>query len=130
MHCVMCRCTFDRFSNVLKVQDHCYVSGHYHSALCSQCNLTRAKRPFEVPVLFHGLCNYDSNFLVRSLAPRPLHNIHVILRNSEKYVAFTYGSLHFKDSYQFLSDSLTSLMQNLKTKGRDRFRNLNRFIVN
>lgn len=125
--CAMCRRSFDS-GNLLKVRDHCHVSGRYRFALCSQCNLTRAKRPFEVPVLFHGLSNYDSHFIVRQLALRPMRNIHVIPRNSERYLAFTYGSLYFKDSYQFLADSLASLVQNLKTKGVDRFRYLNTFI--
>ena len=40
--CAMCGCFFG--GDVLKVRDHCHISGHYHFALCSQCNLTRAKR--------------------------------------------------------------------------------------
>ena len=86
------------------------------------------KRPFEVVVLFHGLSNYDSHFLVRKLASHPLRNINVILRNSERYLAFSYGCLHFKDSYQFLGCSLATLVQNLKTKGERRFRCLRCFI--
>ena len=116
--------------DVLKVRDHCHISGHYRFALCSQCNLTIVKCSFKVPVFFHGLCNYDSHFIVRQLVNHPLQRIHVILRNSEKYLAFTHGSLHFKDSYQFLGESLATLVQNLKTKGVDRFRYLNRFIPN
>ena len=126
--CAMCGSIFNE--DVLKVRDHCHISGRYHFALCSQCNLTRAKRNFEVPVFFHGLCNYDSHFIVRQLAHHPFRNIHVIPRNSEKYLAFTYGSLHFKDSYQFLGESLATLVENLKTKGVDRFRHLNTFIRN
>ena len=111
-------------------EDHCHISGCYCFALCSQCNLTRAKHTFEVPVFFHGLCNYNSHYIVRQLVNHPLRRIHVVPRNSEKYLAFTYGSLHFKDSYQFLGESLTTLVQNLKTKGVDRFRYLNRFVRN
>ena len=92
--------------------------------------MTRAKRPFEVIVLFHGLSNYDSHFIVCKLAFRPLQRgIHVIPRNSEKYLTFNYGCLHFKDSYQFLVESLATLVDNLRTKGTDRFRNLNRFVT-
>ena len=72
----------------------------------------------------------NSHFIVRQLVNHPLRRIHVVPRNSEKYLAFTYGSLHFKDSYQFLGESLTTLVQNLKMKGVDRFRYLNRFIRN
>ena len=79
-------------------------------------------------VLFHGLSNYDSHFLIRKLASRPLRNINVIPRNSERYLAFSYGCLQFKDSYQFLASSLANLIQNLKTKGDDRFRSLCHFV--
>ena len=47
-----------------KVGDHCHISGKYRYALCSSCNLTRAKRPFQVNVFFHCLSNYDSHFLI------------------------------------------------------------------
>ena len=95
--CAMCGCFFG--GDVLKVRNHCHISGRYHFALCSQCNLTRAKHSFKVPVFFHGLCNYDSHFIVWQLVNHPLWRIHVVPRNSEKYLAFTYRSLHFKDSY-------------------------------
>ena len=114
--------------HLLKVRDHCHISGRYRFALCSQRNLSRAKRPFEVIVLFHGLSNYDSHFLIRKLASRPLHNISVIPRNSERYLAFSCGCLQFKDSYQFLASSLANLIQNLKTKGDERFRCLHCFV--
>ena len=121
-------CSFG--GDVLKVRDHCHISGSYRFALCSQCNLTRVKCLFEVPVFFNGLCNYDSHFIVRQLVNHPLWRIHIVPRNSEKYLAFTYRSLHFKDSCQFLGESLATLVQNLKMKGVDMFRYLNRFIQN
>ena len=81
-------------------------------------------------VLFHGLCNYDSHFILHKLTFQPLHqNINIILRNSEKYLTFNCGCLHFKDLYQFLAEPLATLVENLKTKGVHRFRNLNRFVM-
>ena len=56
-------------------------------------------------------------------------HIHVIPKNSERYLTFNYGCLHFKDSYQFLAESLATLVDNLRMKGTDRFRNLNRFVT-
>ena len=70
--CFMCTRKFADNRHLLKVRDYCHISGCYHFALCLQCNLTRAKCPFEVVVLFHGLSNYDSHFLVRKLASRPV----------------------------------------------------------
>ena len=53
----------------------------------------------------------------------------MIPRNSERYLTFNYGWLHFKDSYQFLAESLVTLVENLRMKGTDRFRNLSRFVT-
>ena len=64
--CAMCLHTFS--SDHIKVRDHCHISGWYRFALCSHCNLTCAKRPFKVIILFHGLSNYDLHFIVCNLA--------------------------------------------------------------
>ena len=53
--CAMCGGEFGRDPMLKKVRDHCHISGKYRYALCSSCNLTRAKRPFQVNVFFHGL---------------------------------------------------------------------------
>ena len=68
--CTMCLHPFS--SHHIKVCDHCHISGWYIFALCLHFNLTCAKRPFEVIILFHGLSNYDSHFIVHKLAFRPL----------------------------------------------------------
>ena len=125
--CTMCGRNFEQ-SQLLKVRDHCHISGRYRFPLCSQCNLTRAKRRFEVLVMFHGLKNYDSHFLIRKLSTCPLRNINVIPKNSEQYLSFSYGCLYFKDSYAFLSSSLSTLVDNLKSKGMKQFKHLRRFI--
>ena len=65
-NCVMCNRAFS--PHQIKAQDQCHISGQYWFALCSECNLTWAKRPFEVVVLFHGLSNYDSHSVVCKLA--------------------------------------------------------------
>ena len=127
--CAMCGRNFEE-SQLMKVRDHCHISGRYRFPLCSLCNLTRAKRRFEVLVIFHGLRNYDSHFLIRKLSTCPLRNINVIPKNSEQYLSFSYGCLHFKDSYAFLASSLSTLVDNLKTKGMKQFRHLRRFITN
>ena len=100
--CEMCHRHFSDFPQLVKVRDHCHISGHFRFVLCSQCNLTRAKRPFQVYVFFHGLSNYDSDFLIQKLGMYRQQNISVIPQNSEKYLSFSLGCLKFKDSYQFL----------------------------
>ena len=49
-------------------------------------------------------------------------------KNTEKYLSFSAGCVLFKDSYQFLSESLAILVQNLMDKGPDHFVYINKFI--
>ena len=65
--CEMCGGKFGRDPTSKKVQDHCHISRKYRYALCSSCNLTRARRPFQVNVFFHSPSNYDSHFLIQKL---------------------------------------------------------------
>ena len=126
--CEMCHRHFAVYPQLLKVRDHCHLSGCYRFALCSHCNLTRAKRPFNVYVFFHGLSNYDSHFLIQKLGMYKSQNVSVIPRNSEKYLSFSLGCLIFKDSYQFLQCSLSTLVENLSKKGDEHFKNLAVFV--
>ena len=43
-------------------------------------------------------------------------------------MSFSVGCVHFKDSYQFLSESLAILVQNLMDKGPDHLVSINKFI--
>ena len=124
--CEMCGVRFSL--EVGKVRDHCHLSGQYRMALCSTCNLTRAKLPFAVYVFFHGLSNYDSHFIVQRLSQFDCKQIRVIPRNTERYLSFSLGPIHFKDSYQFLGESLATLSANLSHKGEDCFKQVNRWI--
>ena len=126
--CKMCNVRFSWFAG--KVRDHCHLSGKYRFPLCSTCNLTRAKLPFSLCVIFHGLSNYDSHFIIQRLSNFDCRDIHVIPRNSERYLSFMLGPLQFKDSYQFLAESLSTLVTNLSQKGSVRFRNVNRWVLN
>ena len=127
-HCFMCRKKFSDFHHLDKVRDHCHLSGKFRYTLCSTCNLTRAKRPPEIHLFFHGLSNYDSHFIIQKLYNFSSTEIKIIPKNTEKYLSFSVGCVHFKDSYQFLSESLAILVQNLMDKGPDHFVYVNKFI--
>ena len=127
-HCFMCRKKFSDFRHLDKVRDHCHLSGKFRYTLCSTCNLTRAKRPPEIHLFFHGLSNYDSHFIIQKLYNFSSTEIKIIPKNTEKYLSFSVGCVHFKDSYQFLSESLAVLVQNLMDKGPDHFVYVNKFI--
>ena len=77
---------------------------------------------------FHGLSNYDSHFITQKLYNFSSTEIKIIPKNTEKYLSFSVGCVHFKDSYQFLSESLAILVQNLMDKGPDHFVYINKFI--
>lgn len=121
-HCYMCQKLFTEPGD--KVRDHCHLSGRYRHALCQRCNLTYAKQRSKVYVLMHGLCNYDSHFIVQALSRYDDKNLRVIPRTGEKYLTFSVGNLVFKDSYQFLNASLSTLVQNLRDKGEHYFQNV------
>ena len=127
-HCFMCRKKFSDFRHLDKVRDHCHLSGKFRITLCSTCNLTCAKRPPEIHLFFHGLSNYDSHFIIQKLYNFSSTEIKIIPKNTEKYLSFSVGCVHFKDSYQFLSESLAILVQNLMDKGPDHFVYVNKFI--
>ena len=127
-HCFMCRKKFSDFHHLDKVRDHCHLSGKFRYTLCSTCNLTLAKRPPEIHLFFHGLSNYDSHFIIQKLYNFSSTEIKIIPKNTEKYLSFSVGCVHFKDSYQFLSESLAILVQNLMDKGPDHFVYVNKFI--
>ena len=126
--CEMCHRNFDTVPSLRKVRDHCHLTGRYRYALCAECNLTQAKRPFEVYVFFHGLSNYDSHFLIQKLNAFPGYSLNVIPRNSEKYLTFSLGPIKFKDSYGFLQCSLSTLMTNLASEGERHFRYLKKYV--
>ena len=127
-HSFMCCKKFSNFHHLDKVRDHCHLSGKFRYTLCSTCNLTRAKRPPEIHLFFHGLSNYDSHFIIQKLYNFSSTEIKIIPKNTEKYLSFSVGCVHFKDSYQFLSESLAVLVQNLMDKGPDHFVYVNKFI--
>ena len=111
----------------VKVRDHCHVTGKYRGAAHSICNLN-FKLTDKIPVVFHNLKGYDSHFIMQeigNIAKNHIYfderknkysdvNINVIPHNIEKYLAFMLGyNLVFIDSFQFMSSSLSNLVNNL-----------------
>ena len=74
------------------------------------------------------MSNYDSHFIIQKLYNFSSTEIKIIPKNTEKYLSFSVGCVHFKDSYKFLSESLAILVQNLMDKGPDQFVYVNKFI--
>lgn len=128
-HCFMCNRLFQPCSKLFhKVRDHCHLTGKYRHALCSRCNLTRAKYKEDLVVFFHGLSNYDSHFIVQRLDRYRNCDFRIIPRNSEKYLCFALRNMIFKDTYQFMDRSLAELVKNLREGGEEPFYHATKFV--
>ena len=82
------------------MRDHCHYTGKYRGAAHSICNL-RYKIPKEIPVVFHNGSTYDYHFIIKQLA-----------KEHDNGKTTTY-KLKFIDSYRFMQDSLSNLVDNL-----------------
>jgi DNA polymerase type B, organellar and viral len=124
VNCESCGCVYGDGNR--KVRHHCHVTGNFLAPVCNRCNLVLKPRSngrdFFIPVVFHNLKGYDSHVILRHLTVEFADSkIDVIASNSEKYIAFQIGLLRFIDSYQFLIASLSTLVENLKCVGSEKF---------
>ena len=113
----------------IRVRDHCHITGKYRGSAHQECNLQLKVDPdkIKIPVIFHNLRGYDSNFIMQEIGAIVKNhtyknkkgemkemNINAIPNNIEKYMAFMLGNhLTFIDSFQFMSSSLDKLVSNL-----------------
>ena len=110
-----------------RVRDHCHATGKYRGSAHEDCNLNYSMTN-KIPVVFHNLQGYDSHFIMQEIGNIVKKNayfdkegkkvyemsINVIPCNMEKYLAFMLGRhLVFIDSFQFMSSSLSNLVNNL-----------------
>lgn len=129
-HCEICQKFYfdDKLFPEAKMRDHCHLSGKYRFALCNACNLKHAVYKKEIICIFHGLSNYDSHFIIQELQRFRSSILKVIPKSSEKFMSFSVGELVFKDSFNFLSERLQILAENLQKKGDSNFQNVNRYV--
>ena len=109
-----------------KVHHHCHISGRFIAPLCNRCNLQmkplKNVTDYFIVLVAHNAKNYDFHCLLRFL-PKAYsdYNISIIPTNSEKYISVQIGMLRFLDSYQFLTASLSTLVDNLRRSGVEKF---------
>ena len=115
--------SYDR--NNKKVRDHCHYTGKFRGAAHSECNL-RYKVPKEISKVLHDGSTYDYHFIIKALAEEFEGEFECLGESTEKYITFsvplkkendngktiTY-KLKFIDSYRFMSNSLSNLVDNL-----------------
>jgi ssDNA-binding Zn-finger/Zn-ribbon topoisomerase 1 len=127
--CPKCRKTFDD-DKIKKVRDHDHITGKFRNALCSKCNFSLRMKRRTLPVIFHNFKGYDSHMIIKGgLGQMKEWKLDVIAQTREKFMAMTakvpvdktkenktvYFDIKFLDSYQFMTASLASLVQNLKS---------------
>ena len=119
-------CKIPYITGDVRVRDHCHVTGKYRGSAHEDCNLNFVLTN-KIPVVFHNLKGYDSHFIMQEIGNIVKKNayfdkegkkhemsINVIPCNMEKYLAFMLGHcLVFIDSFQFMSSSLSNLVNNL-----------------
>ena len=106
-------CGNDYVDNIIKVRDHCHITGKYRGSAHTDCNIN-VKSNHKVSVAFHNLKNYDSHIITQELSIFNL-KINVIPNGLEKHMSFTINNkLTFINNFQFLISSLDSLVKNLR----------------
>ena len=69
-------------------------------------------RYYKIPVFLHNLKNYDAHLIINKAHELNKNSkIECIAQNSEKFIAFGFKNLCFKDSFSFLSSSLDKLVK-------------------
>ena len=120
----------------LKVRDHCHCTGRYRGPAHTKCIL-QYKIPFYITIVFHNLSGYDAHLFIKELAASSTDGakMGVITKNKEDYISFSIKvevdkyidkngiekskemKLRLIDSFNFMSSSLDSLVNNLARGG-------------
>ncbi|KAL9957899.1 hypothetical protein ACROYT_G034854 [Oculina patagonica] len=100
------------------VKDHCHITGKYRGAAHNLCNLLMRINPkaIQIPVLFHNLKGYDSHHLMQAMSKiskEAQKEVKCVANNMEKYITFSLGGLRFIDTFNFLPQSLDSLVEGM-----------------
>ena len=131
--CYICAKPF--FKESEKYKDHDHVTGKFLGTACNACNLKRAQRYMELPLIFHNAKGYDLHHIIKEITKKEYGcTFNGIAQNSEKIMSFTImrryqvdseGNTSFKktmcdikiiDSLLFLLKSLESLTEILKKR--------------
>ncbi|XP_044010159.1 uncharacterized protein LOC122853803 [Aphidius gifuensis] len=88
-----------------------------------KCNLNY-QESCAIAVVFHGLSNYDSHFLIKQLKKQFPGTIDLLALNKESYISFTKHvkstriRFRFIDSYKFMASSISTLANELEDKDK------------
>jgi len=129
----------------VKYRHHDHLSSDFIGVSCNRCNLQmKPRRKFTknqskkgddddednnakvidyfLPIICHNSKFYDNHLILKDLKGELLRRqMHVIATNTEQFISFQIGSMRFLDSNQFLSGSLSALVDTLKKDGKSNF---------
>ncbi|GFQ68067.1 uncharacterized protein TNCT_451541 [Trichonephila clavata] len=94
------------------VRDHNHFTSVFRGYAHNKCNLLYRKT-FFIPVIIHNLRGYDSHLILQKLSSKYAKSISIIPVNSQNFTTFQIDQIKFLDSFQFLSTSLATLVENL-----------------
>ena len=125
--CYICKKEFctdqndkSKFKILRKVKDHCHYTGKFRGAAHNICNL-KYNTPKEIPIIFHNGSTCDYHFIIKQLVKEFTGNFDCLGENTEKCITFSVSinsktikyKIKFIDSFRFMSESLSSLINNL-----------------
>ncbi len=124
--CMLCNGGFGEEKAKRKVRDHDHRTGAYRGACHSSCNINFFQNRY-LPVFVHNLRGYDAHLILKEAfdVVEKKERISAIPQSTEKFMTFSIGDLKFKDSMQFMAESLENLAKALKQKTGDVFEKYN-----
>jgi hypothetical protein len=102
-----------------RVHDHAHSSlqgGRYIGAAHRSCNSARQHQR-DIPISIHNLQNYDSNLILEGFQHDNISKsfkLKALAANKEKFRNIHVGCFNFLDSFHFLRNSLSSLIQDMR----------------
>jgi hypothetical protein len=115
-HCHICK----KELGEERVRDHCHVTGKFRGSAHNECNINY-KYTCRIPVIIHNARGYDTHLIMQAIGKIQQKQLKCIPNNMEKYISFSRGCMDFIDSFQFMSSSLETLVENLAKEGISKF---------
>ena len=121
--CHICRKPFegDQDPRKPKVRYHDHVTGWFIADAHQQCNLRRSLN-YQIPVFLYNFGGYDSHLIVHEFPIIQDRKLKVIGQSMKKYFQVQWSpNIVLRDSQQFLTSSIDSLVKSLAKTGRQNF---------
>ena len=125
-HCHVCQHKLQwghKTNYPVRDHDHTKVNQNFRGAACNSCNRNYYERSRKVAVLTHNSKNYDMSFFLLDVI-KMSEKTQPIAENLEKFKTLITENFVFLDSCQFLTASLENLAENLRRKGSQHFKRL------